>query len=934
MRKYRSIYHLLILSALLVMTPGLWAQESEKDSSVIFEPPVQLGYNYSKPANAVTSAVDVITSETINSSSALNPMESLYGRLSGLMVLQNGGTIEQRDPTFAIRGKATYRNSNVLVLVDGIERDMSTLVNEEIESVTVLKDGAALAIYGLRGANGVILVTTKQGSFDSYQVNISYDQAINSAFRLPEFLGGYDYARAVNEASILDGKPVIYTDQELADFESGNSPFYPSVDWFDEAFKEYGSSKNFNVNFRGGGKRAGFFVMLNYQNESGLFDESTYTDERYDNRLNYERFNFRSNLDINLTSSTRLKLNVSGIIQDSRRPYANVNNVMSALFSVPSAAFPVQTINDNWGGTEYYDNNPVALIAATGEYTTHQTLLNSNASLFQDLDMLVEGLSAEFTMAYDQNPTFFERKNKDFLYESISVERDQVTGEINDTTSVLYGSEADLNTGNGLSWQRRMATGWGKINYEKEIGEGFLHSSLLYNMDKKVYRGQYNTYLHQNISLLASYDLRQKYIVGFSLTYGGNSLLPEGDRFGFFPAVSGAWILSEEAFLSNSSLVTNLKLRASWGINGNGSIPGNLYDQPYRSGVNYFFTNNINNYGGLREGELATEFITYESANKTNIGIDAELAGKLNLNANLFFENRSGILTELDNTTSAVLGVENSVGFDGEVENKGFDASLLFKDNTGDFNYYIGGNFLFAKNKIINMNEQFRPEDYLYRTGNSVDQQFGLVADGFFADETDIANSPKHVFSEVKPGDVKYVDQNDDGVINQYDEVAIGYGSDLPEIYYSISLGFEFKGIGIDALLQGLSNQTDYLNTKSLFWPLQNQTTISTVAADRWTPETAETATLPRLSLAENNNNYRKNDIWLTDVSYLKLRHVELYYNLPEAMLNKIKTKSLKIYVRGANLYSFDKIQVVDPEATGVVYPTLSSYHVGIKVGF
>lgn len=933
MKTSRNNAFILLLAAFTLFPAAALAQNLKTDSTDQAENRIHLGYNYSKQSSELTSAVDVLGSDILATSSALNPEESLYGRLPGLIVLQNGGFADDRNPTMFIRGRSTFRNSSILVLIDGVERDLSTLVNDEIESISVLKDASALAIFGMRGANGAIVVTTRQGLYNENRINVSYDRSINTAFRTPEFLDGYNYALAVNEANILDGNPPTYSDADLSDFQSGSSLFFPSVNWFDETLKDFGSTNNFNANFQGGGENSRFFIMVNYQDEEGLFNDEANTDERYESNLKFERFNLRSNLDIDLTSSTRLKLNIAGEIINNHRPDANVDRVMNALYSVPAGAFPVRTVNDNWGGTEYYDNNPVALINATGDYLVHRTNLSTNASLFQDLGVFVEGLSAEVSIAYDHNPTFFERKNKDFLYESISVARDQ-EGAITDTTIVEYGSEADLNTSDGLSWQRRYAAGWAKINYETTAGNGELHASLLYNMDKKVYRGQNNTYLHQNVSALTSYSLHRKYFIDASLTYGGNSLLSREYRFGLFPAVSAGWIISEEPVFLDNNTVSHLKLRASWGINGSGSIPTNLFEQSFYNGGTYFFTDNLVNYSGIREGALANSFLTHEKANKINVGLEVELFERLMITGDIFHEIRSGIRTDEEGVVSEVLGVANPAGFDGKVQNTGFDGSLVLYDRIGEFSYHISGNFLFARNKILDMNEQYRPYEYLSRTGQMVGQHFGFETAGFFEDETDISNSPQQVFSQVRPGDIKYVDQNDDQVINEYDMIPLGYSAELPEMYFSASLGFEFKGIGTEILLQGTAHHTDYLNTPSLFWPLRDQNTISTVHASRWTPGNSESAILPRLSLLDNANNYRKNDIWLTDASYLKIRYVEVYYSFSEEVLNRIKSQSLKLYLRGTNLYSFDRINVVDPEATGVVYPTLSSVHAGIRVGF
>ncbi|MEN8157111.1 MAG: SusC/RagA family TonB-linked outer membrane protein [Bacteroidota bacterium] len=921
----KNIRIIILVSLLLLVTAGMsiHAQERRTDSLAVESASFHPGY-----------AAESVDQEALKHSSALDPQENLFGRFAGLWVMQNGGFAGDRDPDLFIRGRGTFRSAYPLVLVDGVERKLSSYTNAEIESVTVLKDGASLALFGMRGANGAILVTTKRGREEGFNVNVSYDRGLNQAFRIPKFLDGYGYAMAVNEASALDGDPWVYSQMDLDDYRSGEMPeLFPTVDWFDEAFREFGSTTEFSADFSGGGDRAKYFVLLNYQNERGLFDQ-TNPDDRYSSELQYDRFNLRINTDIDLTSSAVLRVDVAGSIVDNQRPSTSTANIMKALYKVPSGVFPVKTVNNIWGGTSYYGNNPAALIAATGQYTSQSTKLNVHTTLFQDLDRWVEGLSAEASVAYDNSPTYYQRKQKDFLYESTSLERDPVTGVISDTIFAQYGSETDFETGNGLGWQNRSSAINGKLNYVRELETGLLTSALLYNQEMLIYTGQYNTYLYQDLSALASYAHMDKYFLNLSLTYGGNSMLPEENRYGIFPGVSAAWRISEESFLEESNLVSLLQLRASWGKNGNGSVIQNLEDQHYNSSGNYYFTDNLKSYSGIAEGFLASPGIMHASATKYDLGLDLQLLKQIDLTVDLFYEKRTGILSNSYWLASSVLGTVTPFNNDGVVENRGVDASLVWSAGSDDLNYYLGANFAFARNRVLEMNEPYLPHDYLKSTGRPVGQQFGLVTEGFFGDDEEIASAELHTFSPVRPGDIRYVDQNGDGEINQYDVVALGYASGVPEIYYSLSMGVNFKGIGLDLLLQGTGNQTGYLNTDGLFWPLRNQTGISAVSAGRWTPETAETATLPRLSMKENANNYRRNDIWLADVSYLKLRYLDLYFDLPVRVTERMKMSSFRIYLRGMNLFSIDALGVVDPEATGITYPTLASYHAGIRIGF
>jgi TonB-linked SusC/RagA family outer membrane protein len=895
---------------------------------------IKLGYGYEKSPDKLTASVDVVYSDDIKNNSVLDPAESLYGQLSGLTVLQNGGEPWNRSPDMFIRGRGTFNNSSMLVLVDGFERDMSSLSLPEIESVSVLKDGAALAIYGQRGANGVVLVTTKGGEYNSFNVDVSYEQGFNMPFRTPQFLDGYGYAQAVNEASALDGNPFVYSNYDLQDFQSGNAPyFYPNVDWWDETLRDYGTSTNFNSSFYGGGEAVKYFVTLNYQNERGLFD-NTELDDRYNSQMKYDRFNFRTNLDIDLTKTTRFLIHVGGSVSGRKEPGARVSGVMDALYSVPSAAFPVETFNGVWGGTEYYANNPVALVSSTGMRQPHSREVMADGRIIQDLGAWVEGLTAEVAVAYDNNVAYWENKTRDFLYESVAASRNPETGAITDTTVARYGSETDLRFSDSFGGQRRHATLFGKVNYEKAWDQNELDMSFMYHQDKRVNDRQYNTFLHQKMVASASYALRSRYLLDGVVSYSGSSVLPAGERFGIFPAVSAGWIASREDFLKSNAVIDFLKFRASWGMTGNNIMSPNLYDQAFGGGGTYYFTNNNNSYSGIREGQLPTLGLTYETAVKTNLGVDLKLLDHLSMTMDVFYENRHDILVSSNGSVPSLIGVARPVANFGEVENKGLEASLLWEDQIGSLKYHIGGNFSYAKNSIVEMSEEFRPYDYLKETGNSVGQQFGLETLGFFKDQADIDNSPRQLFSELRPGDIKYKDQNDDGVIDELDVVPMGYANGYPEIYYASNIGFEFKGFGVDALFQGIANQTLYLNTKSVFWPLRGQNTISTFSADRWTPETAETATLPRLSMLENANNYRKNDIWLTSGDYLKLRKLEVYYNFSDRLLSKLNMKSAKLFVRGMNLFSIDMVDVVDSEEIGVTYPTLTSYHMGINLGF
>lgn len=895
---------------------------------------IQLGFGIERRKGEISSAIGIVRSDELSKSSAINPANALFGKIPGLTVLENGGASWGNDPDLFIRGIGTFGNASLLVLVDGFERPISSLSLPEIESVEILKDAAALAIYGQRGANGVLMVTTKRGSVQGSRVNVSYEHGITQAFRLPNFLDAYGYASSTNQARFNDGLSPLYSQVELAAFKSGSSPYlYPNVKWLNETLRNFGSIDNLNAAFQGSIKGIKYFTILNYQTDKGLLGP---TDKNigYSTQLSYQKFNFRTNLDIDFTKSTKFKVNIGGNLREAKNPGNGLDNIMTALYSIPSAAFPIKTYNHEWGGTSTYANNPVAQVSATGYGVQYTRELLADARLEQKLDIILNGLSAEVAVAYDNSAILLEGKLKKYQYESLSGIKDPNSGAIIDTAQVLYGSNTELNYYNYLGNQWRHATFQGNLKYSKEWGTNAIKSVLLFQHDKQVRSGQFNTFLHQLIALNIQYSHSGKYFADLSMSYSGTSVLPKGQRFGAFPALSLAWKLSDEGWFNKNKVLNDLKIRSSWGMTGNDLIPQNISETKFEAAPGYFLTANNTPVGGFKEGRLGTSGVTYETSTKSNIGIDASMFDILDLNIDFFYDQRKNILVDSRGLVSSVIGVTPPFTNDGIMRNRGVEVGVNFHKNKGDFNYHINGQFSFVRNKIVAMGESYMPYNYMKRTGRSYGQAFGLEAIGFFKDAADIAASPKQLFSELKPGDIKYKDQNNDGVIDNYDEKALGFNTMNPELYFSASIGVEYKGFGIDALFQGIGNQTIYLNTQSIFWPLRGNNSITNSSINSWTPETAATATLPRLSTLENANNYRPNSIWFTNGSFLKLRSLELYYNLPKKLISYLKLSNMRLYVRGINLFSIDNVKVLDPEAIGVTYPTLSSFNAGIKLDF
>lgn len=901
---------------------------------------IALGYGITRERDELTAAVGLARASDFADAPkmSMNAGNALYGQLPGLMVLENSGA-PPTNPTLFIRGRSTFSNSDPLILVDGFRRPLSSVALEEIQSVKVLKDAAALAKFGQEGANGVLLVTTKRGNTDGLQVNASLNMGLTEPTALPEMVGARAYAQAVNEARANDGLSPRYSPEDLQGFGSeGSSALYPNVDFFDEVLRERGVRSKFNLSFQGGGDRARYYTMLNYVRDSGLFGPVN-ANEDYNTQLKYSRFRFRTNLDVDLTETLLLQSDVTANIVERNLPSGGggggADQIFDALYTLPSAAYPVRTPSGAFGGRSGYPQNPMAVLTATGYGQPNSREFSLTGRLRQDMNQFLEGLSAEMTINYNNYGSFYENQDRSFAYESLDLVRNQ-DGEILDTTATPLGEATDLSYSSGFSNKRQFTHLRGQLNYARSLGAHSLEATAMFKQSSRAFDGRDAINHRRNFFGNVHAGIANKYFVDVSVSYGGNNRVPpDGGRYEVYPAVSASWVLSRENFLREVGVLDLLKLQASWGIVGSDDLPtANPWERFYDFAEGYRFTNDNNFWQGMSEQHAPTSGFGVETSQKANVGLDAAfLDQRLQLTTDFFYTRRSNILASGDGRYSFILGTFPPDATNGLVENRGMEASLRWQDQGEDWGYHIGGTFSFARNKILEQNEVFRQEDYLRRTGEPVGQRFGLEAIGFFQDEEEIANSPEQNFGEVKPGDIKYKDQNGDGLINELDEVPMGYSSDYPEMYFASSLGASYKGVSVSALFQGTANYTAYLNTPGVFRPMTNNNTISTHYYNRrWTPATAGSATYPRLSTEENSNNFRPNSVWLTDRSYVKLRSLKVSYSLPSSVVNSMKLDKLQIVLRGRNLFSIDNIPVLDPEHLSSGYPILRSYSAGIEV--
>lgn len=937
-KKYITVMPLLAAMSLAAANPA--------DSVVSGLSPQQridIGGDRTFDREHTTGAVSVITANQLNRRSAKNIGNSIIGEGSGLTSLQNPGTYASQNPTFYVRGLQTMNgNTAPLCVVDGIERDITFISPEEVESVSILKDAVATALYGHKGVNGVVLVTTKRGKYNSRSITFSYDHVFNNLAYRPKFVDGYTYGLAINEARANDGLGARYNAQELNALKTGQYPYlYPNVNWVDEVFDNHGAGNKYNVQFRGGTERFRYYTMLDLVTDNGFIKRPN-QNEGYSTQDKFSRGNMRMNLDIDLTPTTLVKVNILGSIAETNMP-GNQANLWDMVFTVPSAAFPIKSETGYWAGSNTWAGtlNPVAQAEGAAYYKNHTRAMQTDLAIRQDLAAILGGLSANVRLAYDNVANIYEDHSRGYQYSVVvpSWPEGQADPKFTET---MMGSDTSMGSGSGTNWyNRRMFIDAG-LNLDRKMGDFDVYSQLKWNYEYWDIEGVNNTIYRTAVNFWAHAGYKSRYLVDFMLTENGSNRLAPGSKWTMSPTAGLAWVLSNEGFWNVPGCY--LKLRASAGRHYTDNIPMDgknpiwtYYAQQYvtSGGVYPFNSGWGSDFGVTSLGRMASERLGHEYADKLNVGIDFNPVPGLELTVDAYKQRRAGIWVNTAGKYSALLGMDAPYENDGIVDSKGLEVSADYNKTCGDFTFSLGGNFSYNTNKIVCMDEEPRQYPNLEATGHRVDQIFGLEAIGFFKNEADIAASPRQTFSTVRPGDIKYRDINGDNVIDENDRTAIGYTTTCPEIYYNLRLGAEYKGFGIYAMAQGTGSYSAILNTKSMYWPLVSNTNISQYAYDnRWTPEN-QNALFPRLSSESNPNNYQTSTLWLRDRGFLKLRNIEVYYNVPSAWLrsNLKVVNNAKLYVRGIDLLCNGKVPENDPEAYGVARLN-KSVAMGLNVTF
>ncbi|NDP20045.1 MAG: TonB-dependent receptor [Paludibacter sp.] len=933
MRYKLKLSIVLIVVVSLCFNTTINAQKLSTDS-VIQKQDVTIAYGV-QPLWMVSGAISTVKGTDIQGQFTPNFTTRLQGKLPGLTVVT--GSTEPGNENMSIYGRGINTfgvgGRQMLVLIDGVQGNYDDLTDEEVESVSLLKDASATAIYGARGANGVLLVTTKRGESGKLKVVFSTQHGLQSASSLPKLLGSYDYARLYNEASLNDGKSVKYTQTDLDKYQDGSDPyFHPNVNWYNEVLRKNAPMSNYNLNFTGGNSAVKYYVMLNQQSNSSLYKNTSDMSE-FSVNGSYRRVNFRSNVDINLNKTLSAAVTIGGTVVDQANPGAlSTYGTFNTITKIAPNAFPVYNPNGTFSRNQLY-SNPLGDLVNNGKFTSNGRTLQTTVGLTQKLDMLTKGLSASARVSF--NSYFLSQSNLTRTYSSFQIQ--EAPGTIAYTP---FGISTGLVPSEGASDQYRNTTFQGFLNYDRTFGKHAISAMTMYNQDTYTISGDNFPNVHMNVSGRATYAYDQRYIAEVSMAYMGSEKYP-GKKFGYFPAVSLGWIVSNESFLKGNKALNFLKLRGSYGLVGNdqyattGSPRANafMYEQYYNNTSSYYFGDPQTTYSSLIQGSAANPNVTWEKEKSMNIGVEATLFKDFNVSLDIFNRDRYDILIQPNSTSPDFMGYAKPYLNQGKANNQGFEAKVAYsKQFNPDFKFYAEATVWSYNTKIVYSAEAINLFDYQNKTGKSIDQPFGLVATGFFKDVADIAASPKQNWTAVQPGDVKYVDQNDDKKIDANDAVAIG-GSYLPNLTAGLRLGAQYKGFDLDLFFQGVSNRTVSFGGNDIY-AFQNNGTVGEIALNRWTPTTAATATYPRLSTMNNDNNYRYSTLWIRDGSFIKLRDVEIGYTLPTNISNKLLMSNVRFFLNGTNLLAFDKLEGFRDAEIGIGYPATKSVSIGLKVQF
>ena len=915
------------------------------DTEVLSEAMV-VGYGTQKKISLIGSQQNITADEL--KAPVANLTQSIAGRVAGVVSMQRSGEPGFDDATIYIRGISTLTASMSapLTIVDGVPRSISNIDPEDIESFTVLKDASATAIYGVRGANGVIIINTKGGKTGKPKFDVRYTEGVTQFIQLPSFVDAPTYMALSNEALQTRGEARRYSDVEIQKTASGEDPFlYPNVDWMKLLFKKFGRNRNATANISGGTEMAKYYVGLAYFSEDGMYNNDT---SRHDYNANtfFNRYSVTTNIDLKPFETTQIKLGIQGYLANANYPAKSNQSIFSSAFNAPAnyiaPFYPDGKIGDKPAGS---NQNPYAVLNEMGYANQWRSQLYSNLKIIQDLPWITEGLSISGTISFDTynyTSNRFNRTPNSFM----TIGRDSEGYLIYQQT--FTGSES-LTYSNSASGTMNIYIEAG-VNYKRTFGKHDVSAMLLYNQsdEKDTKASSVETalpYRFNGLAGRATYAYDDRYFGEFNFGYNGSENFAPGKRYGFFPSAGLGWVISNEGFFGNAKdVISFLKLRATYGLVGNSNITGRrfayLSTMSQSTSTSYTFGSSYESaFNTVKVGEEGVD-VTWETATKLNVGLDINfLNNNLSIHADYFKDRREGIFLSRGDIPAYVGLTSAPLGNLGKVDNEGFEVAVDFhKQINPDWFLSFMGNVSYSHNTVVENGINYA-YPWLDVRGQRVGQRYGFIAEKLFESDEEVARSAYQT-GDTRAGDIKYVDINGDAKIDDYDKVPIGYGS-TPEVVYGFGFNLAWRDLSLSAMFQGAAC-VDALISGQGVTPFQQgmaSGNIMTYALDRWTETNpSQNVQVPRLTpSASYNMNYEASTWWLKNTSYLRLKNVQLAYSLPKKWMKAIKFSNASVYLQGVNLLTFSKFKLWDVEQSdgrGDVYPNTKSYSVGINFSF
>ncbi len=866
-------------------------------------------------------------------------MAALAGRLPGLTTIQSGGQPGLDAADLFVRGRGTWNDADPLYVIDGVERTaaiFSTMDPGEIESFTVLKDAAGTAVYGTKGANGVVLINTKRGIAGAPAVRINSSVTLQQFTRYPKFLNSYESLKLNNEARMNDGLAPLYSDYDLEMYRSGADPYrYPNTDWYKTMMKKVAPQYNTSVSVRGGSKRVVYFLSASYLRQSGQL--KTEPGRVYDPEFGYDRYRFTSNVDARITDAFTLRFEMGGSVSDRSEPDQQMNIFHNMNRLGPWVMSPRNPDGSFTGTTEFPAMNPLYLIQTRGMDSRIYNSLTSAVKLDFDLDKVVKGLSSNFRVSYDSD--FGNRKGwneTQSTYQLVSR-----PGRADRYTSFLDPVFFSGTTTIGLRARRKVGA-QSNIVYERKFGSHSLRVQGVANIS--TYRTG-TTLPYNSVSYIGriNYRYKNKYNFEANSAYRGSENFAPGNRFGFFPSLSGSWNMHEESFMQSLGFLDVAKLRLSAGRSGNDYAGTRFIYKEGKwttdTGDGASFGEDAGSMNGVViEPAIANPLATWETADQINMGIDLELfRSRVTVSFDRFFEKRTGIL-QTPRSVPGILGIGTPDLNIGESSRNGWELDISYRHEfSRDLVLTIRPNVAYSINEVVFRDEPEDADSWGKLEGKPIGQFFGYQVLGYFKDQADIDNSPiQQVGSTPIPGDFKYMDYNSDGVVNEFDIVPTGF-STMPRITFGTTFGVKYRRLSMNLHFQGAAQSSLYVSGM-LNWEFYNRGKVQEHHLGRWTPETHETATYPALHVGAISQNHVKNSFFIQDNTYLRLKTAEISYSLTKAAAKRIGLKGLRIHLSGVNLFTWDRFKILDPETssgtTSEWYPQSKNYSLGFNLNF